>query len=83
MNTLQLTPTQAKKCISGLTHLAARKRQQIRSIERKKETLVQQISEEEINHRIYIRQRWATKADELISNLSAFVEQKDVAQNGI
>lgn len=79
MNTLQLTPAQTKKCISGLTHLAARKRQQIRSIERKKETLIEKVGEEEVNHRIYCRQRWVKKADELISQLSA-LPNEDVVE---
>jgi hypothetical protein len=79
MQTLQLTPTQAKKCISGLTHLVARKCQQIRSIERKKETLIEQVGEDEINHRIYMRQRWVSKADELINELSDFINLKPVS----
>ena len=83
METLQLTPTQAKKCISGLTHLISRKRQQIRSIERKKQTLIEQAGEEEINHRIYMRQRWVSKADELKNDLSIFVEAQGVSQNGL
>jgi len=79
MNTLELTPSEKKKCISGLKHLSARKRQQIRNIERKKNTLIEQLGEEEVNHRVYTRQRWVTKANELMSKLSVITETQGVS----
>lgn len=81
MNTVQLTDTQVKKLITALNFKANKKRQEIRNIQRRKETIIEQVGEEEVNHRVYTRQRWVTKADDLITHLKAFVEVETVSKN--
>ena len=83
MNTYQLTPQQEKITIGALKFRASRKLQQVRNMERRKETLIGQIGEEEFSHRIVLREKYANKLKLLVSDLSAFVDAEDVSQNGL
>jgi len=78
MNTFELTPQQAKTCISSLKLKAGRKRQAKRNLERRKEMLIEQIGIEEFNYRLSLREKDACKNEVLISKLSAFVDAASV-----
>lgn len=78
MNTYQLTPQQAKTCISCLKLKAGRKRQSMRNMERRKDIIIEAVGEKEFIHRLSLREKDATKSELLVSDLSAFVDAEVV-----
>lgn len=74
MNKFELTPQQAKLCLGALNFRANRKWQQIRNMERRKETIVEQVGEVEYNHRIALREKYAAKLDILANDLKGFID---------